>query len=87
MYLGAGWPDLAGENQAVPQIVGVQNVARRHVDITVDHSRHTRTAVALPARMGHINPRIEQQVDQGLITRPTEVMPLTVEVDDGLCEI
>ena len=36
---GAGRPGLARENQAVLQVVGVQQVACRHIDLTRDDGR------------------------------------------------
>jgi len=86
VYISAGRPGLAGEDQAVPQIVGLEDVARRHVDFTLDYGRHARTAAAFPAGMGHINARIEQHVNQGLTARPAQTMPLAVQVDLHVCD-
>jgi hypothetical protein len=77
---------LAGENQAVPQIVGLEDVARRQVDFTLDYGRHARTAAAFAARIGHINARIEQHIDQGLTARPAKTMPSAVQVDLYVCD-
>jgi hypothetical protein len=80
VHIGAHRPGLTRENQAVPEILGLEDVARRHVDLALDDGGYARTAAAFPARMGHINARIEQHVDQGLGARPAKPMPLTVEV-------
>ena len=80
VHIGARRSGLTRENEAVLEIFGLKDVARRHVDLTSDDGRHARAAAAFPARMGHINARIEQHVDQGLGAQPAEPMPLTVEV-------
>ena len=79
VHVGAHRPGLTGENQAVPEIPGLEDVARRHVDLTLDDGGHARTTAAFPARIGHINARIEQHVDQGLGAWPAKPMLLTVE--------
>ena len=80
VHVGAHWPGLTRENQAVLQIFGLEHVARRHIDLAFDDGGHARTAAALPALVGHIDARIEQHVDQGLGARPAKPMPLAVEV-------
>ena len=79
--IGAGRPGLAREDQAVPQVVGFEEVARRHIDLTRDDGRHTRTAAAFPARVGRVNARVEQHVDQGLTAGPAQPMSLTIQLD------
>ena len=39
--IGADRPGLAREDQAIPQVVGFQDVAPRHIDLTDDEGRHT----------------------------------------------
>jgi hypothetical protein len=80
LHIGAGRSGLTRENEAVLEIFGLEDVARRHVDLTSDDGGHATTAAAFPTRMRHINARIEQHVDQGLGARPAKPMPLTVEV-------
>jgi hypothetical protein len=80
VHIGAHRPGLTRENQAVLEIFGLEDVARCHVDLTFDDGGHARTTAAFPARMGHINARIEQDVDQGLGAWPTKPVPLTAEV-------
>jgi hypothetical protein len=79
--IGAGRPGLARENQAVLQVVGVQQVACRHIDLTRDDGRHTRTAAAFPTRVGRVNARVEQHVDQSLTAGPAQTMSLTIQLD------
>jgi NAD(P)-dependent dehydrogenase (short-subunit alcohol dehydrogenase family) len=83
--ISTGRPGLTRQNQAVPQIVSLEDVARRHIDLTLDDGRHARTAAAFPARMGHVNARIEHHVDQALTTWPGQSIPLTVQVDLDVC--
>jgi hypothetical protein len=86
VHIGAHRLGLARENQAIPQIFGLEDVARRHVDLTLDDGRHARTAVAFPARVRHVNARIEEHFDQGLTARPAKPMPLTVQVNLYVCD-
>lgn len=79
--IGAGRPGLAREDQAVLQVVGFEQVACRHIDLTRDDGRHTRTAAAFPARVGRVNARVEQRVDQGLTAGPAQTMSLTIQLD------
>jgi hypothetical protein len=79
--IGAGRPGLARENKAVPQVVGFQDVACRHIDLTHDNGRHTRAAAAFPARVGGVNARVEQHVDQCLSAWPAQTMSLTIQLD------
>jgi len=79
--IGAGRPGLTRENQAVAQVVGFQDVACRHIDLAHDDGRHTRTAAAFPTRVGRVNARVEQHVDQGLTAWPAQTMPLTIQLD------
>jgi hypothetical protein len=79
--ISAGRPGLTRQNQAVPQIFGLEDVACRHVDVSLDDGGHARTAATFPARMGHVNARIEQHVDQAPTVRPAQPMPLTIQVD------
>jgi hypothetical protein len=81
VQIGAHRPGLTRQNQAVPYVVGLENIARRHFDLTPDDGRHAGSAATLPARVGHFNALIDQQVDQALATRPEQPMPPTVEVD------
>jgi len=82
--IGAGRPGLTRENQAIPQIVSLKDAARRHIDLTLDDCCHARTAAAFPARVRHVNARVEHHVDQGLTGWPAQSMPLPVQVDlDG----
>jgi hypothetical protein len=79
--VGAGGSGLARENQAVLQVGGFQDVACRHIDLTRDDGRHTRAAAAFPARVGRVNARVEQHVDQGLTAGPAQTMSLTIQLD------
>lgn len=81
MNIGARGPRLAGQNQALLEIVGVQHVARNHVDLARDHGRHARAAAALPARVGHGDARLEQCLDQRLPVGPAQMMASTVQLD------
>ena len=85
VQIGAHRPGLTRQDQTLPQIIGLEDVARHHVDLTLDDGRHTRSATAFPARMGHLNARIEHHVDQALTARPAQPMPLTVQVDLDVC--
>ena len=80
VHIGAHRPCLTRENQTVLQILGLEHVARRHVDLTFYDGGHARTTAAFPAGVGYIDARIEQDVDQGLGARPAKAMPLTSEV-------
>ena len=80
-------PRLTGENQPVREIFGLEDVARRHVDLTGDHGGHARTAAAFPAGVGHVDARVEQHVDQTFGVRgQRRPMPLTVEIDLDVCD-
>jgi hypothetical protein len=79
VHIGAHRPGLTRENQAVQEILGLEDVACRHVDLTLDDGSHARTTAAFPARMGHINARIEQHLDQGLGAWPAQPVLATVE--------
>jgi hypothetical protein len=83
--ISAGRRGLARENQATPQVVGFQDVACGHVDLTLDDGRHARTAAAFPARVGYVNARFEHQLDQGLTAWPGQSILLTVKVDLDVC--
>lgn len=76
----AGGPGLTRKNQTVSQVVCFQEVARRHDGLARDDGGHTRTAAALAARVGRVNARIEQQVDQSLTAWPTQTMSLTIQL-------
>jgi hypothetical protein len=79
--IGAGRRGLARENQAVSKVVGLQDVAPRHVDLALDDGRHARTAPAFAARVGCVNARVEQHVDQRLAARPAQPVSLTIQLD------
>ena len=82
--IGAGRPGPARENQAVPQVVGFQHVAGRHIDLTHGDGRHTRTAAAFPHEWGApglVRARVEQRVDQALTAGPAQTMSLTIQFD------
>jgi hypothetical protein len=83
--IAARRPGLTRQNQTIPQVVWPQDVARRHVDLTLDDRRHARTATAFAARVGHVNARVEHHVDQGLTAWPAQTMSLTVQVDRDVC--
>jgi hypothetical protein len=72
---------LTRQNQSISQVIGLEDVARGHVNITLDQGRHARTAAAFPARMRHVETGIEQHVDQALTARPVQHVPLTVQVE------
>jgi hypothetical protein len=69
---------LTRQNQAIPQVIGLEDVAHGHVNLTLDKGRYTRTAAAFPARVRHVDTRIEQHVDQGLTARPVQQVPLII---------
>jgi hypothetical protein len=79
VHVGARRPGLTRENPAVPEILGLEDVAWRHVDLTLDDGSHARTTAAFPARMGNINARIDQHLDQGLGAGPAKPVLATVE--------
>ena len=81
VQIGAGRPGLARQNQTVAQVVGFQDVACRHIHLTHDDGRHTRTAPALPARVARFDARVKQHVDQALGVWPAQTMALTFQLD------
>jgi hypothetical protein len=83
--IGAHRPGLTRQDQTLPQIVGLEDVAGRHVDLTLDDGRHAGSAAAFPARVGHVNARFEQHVDQHLTARPGQPVSLTIQVDRDVC--
>jgi hypothetical protein len=78
-------PGLARQDQTVPEIVGLEDLARGHLNVTLDDGRHTRPAAAFPARVGHVNPRIEQHVDEAPVLWPRQPVPQTVQLDLNVC--
>jgi hypothetical protein len=86
MQLRADRPGLTPEDQAVPQVVGLEYLARRHVDLTLDQGCHARAAATFPARVRYVDTGVDQHVDQGLTMRPAKPVALTVEVDLDMCD-
>jgi hypothetical protein len=85
MKIGAHRPGLTPQNQALPQIDGLEDVAGRHVDLTLDDGRHARSAAAFKARVGNVNARFEQHVDERLTARPAQPVSLTIQIDRDVC--
>ena len=79
--IGAGRRGLARENQAVSQVVGLEDVAPRHLDLALDDGRRARTAPAFAAGVGCVNAGVEQHVDQRLAVRPAQTVSPTIQLD------
>ncbi len=78
-------PGLTRQNQAFAALVRPEDVTRRHVDLTFDDGRYARTAATLPTRVWNVDPRPQQGVDESLVGRPAQPVPLTVKVDLEVC--
>ncbi len=52
MKIGAHWLGLTPENQAFPQVVGPEDVARSHVDLALDQGRQRTNQSGIPGRSG-----------------------------------
>jgi hypothetical protein len=70
---------LAGQDETGLTILGFEDIARRHVDITGDDGAHARAAVSFAARVGHVDTLREQHVDERRLPWPSDAMPIPVE--------
>jgi len=86
VQIGADRPGLASENQAIAQIVGLEDVLRCHVDLTLNRGRHARTAVAFPARVGASRPASSNMSTKVLTAWPGEPMCLAIQVELDVCD-
>jgi hypothetical protein len=73
------WSGLAGQDQTGLTVLGFEDIARRHVDLTGNDGAHARAAVSLSARVGHVDARREQHIDEGGWPWPRDAMALSVE--------
>jgi hypothetical protein len=80
-------PGLARQDQAVPNVFGIQHAARRHVDLAGNDRRHARPAAALPTRKRCIDFRVEQRINQGLAERPVQPVAVSIELDLDVCGV
>jgi cation diffusion facilitator CzcD-associated flavoprotein CzcO len=71
---------LAAQNQPIGKVFRLEDVALGHVDLTAEHGRDARAAVAFPARVGRVDSGVEQRVDQAFVTWPAEAVPRPVEI-------
>ena len=71
---------LTGQDQAGQTILGPENVVGRHLDLAGYDAAHARTAPPLAARVGHVDARRKQHVDERGLARPLDAMALAVEI-------
>lgn len=76
------WACLASEDEAFGKVVGFENVAVGHLNLTGNHRSHTRAAMSLAAGMRHVDSSAEHQVHQRLIAGPGQAVGRAVQLDD-----